>query len=139
MPEPIQQASVIPFRRSGDAVEFCLVTSISGRRWGFPKGIIEGNDTPQATALNEALEEAGLHGRIMGAPIGAYRYQKWGTDLDVVVYLMEVTKADSQWQEADLRERQWLSPDDALSRIDRPEIVSICEIAIDRLSRPAGE
>lgn len=132
MPEPILQASAIPFRRRGEAIEFCLITSSSSKKWGFPKGIIEGDDTPEQTALNEALEEAGLHGRIVGEPMGEYRYQKWGTDLDVTVYLMEVTQVDEAWQEAELRERVWVSANDVVSRLQREDLVVIFHAAVER-------
>jgi len=132
VPEPILQASAIPFRRRGEAIEFCLITSSSSKKWGFPKGIIEGDDTPEQTALNEALEEAGLHGRIVGEPMGEYRYQKWGTDLDVTVYLMEVTQVDEAWQEAELRERVWVSANDVVSRLQREDLVVIFHAAVER-------
>jgi phosphohistidine phosphatase len=132
--EPIQQASALPYRRRGETLEFCLITSISGRRWGFPKGIIEGDDSPETAALSEALEEAGLHGCIVGQPLGTYRYQKWGTELDVVVYLMEVSNADDTWQEADVREREWLTAAEAISRIDRDDVAAFLAAAVDRLS-----
>ena len=131
MPEPIQQASAIPFRRRGEVVEFCLITSSSNKRWGFPKGIIEGDDTPEMTALSEALEEAGLHGRIVGGPVGEYRYQKWGTDLDVTVFLMEVTKVDVDWQEAGIRERAWLSPAKAVDTISNEEVRALFQEALN--------
>ncbi len=133
MPEPIPQASAIPYRRKGETVEFCMISSMSGRRWGFPKGIIEPGDTPEETALVEAREEAGLCGQIMGDPLGTYRYQKWGTHLDVMVYLMEVAQVEATWQEAELRERIWLPADDVKTRIDRVEIAAIFQLAVERL------
>jgi phosphohistidine phosphatase len=130
LPDPIQQASAIPFRRQGERVEFCMISSMSGRRWGFPKGIIEGADTAAETALKESLEEAGLHGRILGERVGTYRYQKWGTDLDVSVYVMEVTQADATWQEGDVRDRVWLAAKEARKRIERDDLAAIFEAAI---------
>jgi phosphohistidine phosphatase len=129
----IEQAGAIPFRRQFGHIQFCLVTSISGKRWGFPKGIVEAGDSHETTTLHEALEEAGLHGRIIGDPLGAYRYQKWGADLDVAVYLMEVTQTDEVWPEADLRQRVWLSPVEANSRLQRPEWMPFLEAACGRL------
>lgn len=134
MAEPIEQASALPFRRRGEHFEICLVTSIRGKRWGFPKGVVEAGDAHETTAVHEALEEAGLHGRIVGEPLGTYRYQKWGTDLDVVVYAMEVSVCDDVWQEADVRERVWLSPAEASQRLDRPELKFFLEIAVERLA-----
>jgi 8-oxo-dGTP pyrophosphatase MutT (NUDIX family) len=138
LPEPILQACAIPFRRRGDAVEFCLITSSSSKKWGFPKGIIEGDDTPEETALSEALEEAGLRGRIVGGPVGEYRYQKWGTDLDVTVYLMEVTKVDDDWQEAGIRERAWLSPAQAVDKISNDVVRALFQQARGILAVASG-
>src|SRR5688500_6320593 len=83
--DTILQAGAIPFRRGECRTEFCLITSSSGGRWGFPKGIIESGDTAQGTALQEAFEEAGLHGRIIGDALGSYRYEKWGSELVVTM------------------------------------------------------
>lgn len=132
-PAPIPQACAIPYRREGGRLEFCLITSLGRGRWGFPKGIIDPGNSPQRTALLEAAEEAGLHGRIVGQPLGTFRYRKWDSDLDVVVYLMEVTKADQEWQEADMRRRAWLPADEALGRLGRRELGPLLRQAIDRL------
>jgi 8-oxo-dGTP pyrophosphatase MutT (NUDIX family) len=140
MPQPILQASAIPFRRQGDVLEFCLITSSNRGHWGFPKGIIEGSDSPEETALIEAHEEAGLRGRIVGQPIGEYRYQKWGTDLDVTVYLMEVETVDNNWQEAALRKREWIGADEAASRIaENDKVLAIFRAALTRISPVANE
>jgi len=53
----IAQACVIPFRRDGDEIVFCLITSLKKKRWIFPKGIIDPGETPEETALKEALEK----------------------------------------------------------------------------------
>lgn len=130
---PIQQASAVPYRWRDGRLEFCLITSSKGRRWGFPKGIIDPGETPQQTALKEAEEEAGLHGRIEGPPLGQYEYQKWGTVLVVAAYVMRVTAADDDWQEAAWRGRAWHSPEDARNAIDRQELRDLLETAIQRI------
>jgi 8-oxo-dGTP pyrophosphatase MutT (NUDIX family) len=117
MPNPILQASAIPFRRRGDKLELCLITSSNRGHWGFPKGIIEAGDTAEQTALIEAHEEAGIRGRIVGEPVGEYRYQKWGTELEVTVFLMEVDAVDDDWQEAGMRQREWVDADEAMTRV----------------------
>lgn len=134
MPELIPQAGVIPYRRSAMQVEFCLITSVGGQRWGFPKGIIEHGDTPTETALKEAHEEAGLVGTIVGEPLGEYQYQKWGTTLEVTVFLMEVSRADDEWDECEIRQRDWLPAHAAAERIDRPELSELLQAAVLRLS-----
>ena len=126
------QASAVPFRRHGNRVEFCLITTSSGR-WGFPKGYIDAGESPEQAALKEALEEAGLHGRIVGAPLAYYRIDKNDNSKKVVALLMEVDACDDQWDEADLRERRWVSQDQA-QRLLRIEALQAClEAAQDRL------
>jgi len=131
---PILQASAVPYRQRDGAAEFCLITSSRGRRWGFPKGIIDPGETPVETALKEAEEEAGLHGRIEGAPLGEYEYAKWGTVLVVTVYLMRVTAADDQWEESDLRERRWCGAEAARAAIGRDEVRRMLDAAQQRIA-----
>jgi phosphohistidine phosphatase len=111
------QASAVPFRRRDGDLEFCLITSMSKRRWCFPKGIIDPGETPAETALKEAEEEAGLRGRIVGDPLGEYEYSKWGRVLRVLVLLMEVDHADDHWLEAEHRQRRWMGAEEAAERL----------------------
>ena len=54
------QASAVPFRRRGDELELCLITSSAGR-WIFPKGVIDPGQSPAEAALAERqLEELGV-------------------------------------------------------------------------------
>jgi phosphohistidine phosphatase len=118
-----------------------MITSNDGRRWGFPKGIVEGGDSHEETALKEVLEEAGLHGRIVGPALGTYRYQKWGTELDVVVYLMEVSQVDEDWQEAQVRQREWASPEIVTNRIANEDLSGIFDramVALQARRHPGG-
>lgn len=127
---PIQQACAIPYRCRDGQAEFCLITSIRKGTWGFPKGIIDPGETPEKTALKEAEEEAGLHGRIVGKPLGQYQYRKWGTLLCVDVYLMQVTSEDDDWDEADLRKRAWCAADEARAAIHRQDLRELLEAAL---------
>lgn len=127
------QASAVPYRVAGKEIEICLITSISSGRWGFPKGLIDPGETAPETALKEAYEEAGLRGRIVGAPLGEYRYAKWGSMLTVTTYLMEVTHAETAWLEADRRQRRWASPDEAGRMLDRRHLARLLDAALERL------
>jgi 8-oxo-dGTP pyrophosphatase MutT (NUDIX family) len=103
-----QQAAVFPFRRNARGLEICLIRKKGlGKRWGIPKGFIARGDTSKETALKEAREEAGLHGRLVGGAIGRYEYRKWGTTLEVAVYLMQVKREQDDWDEANFRKRRW--------------------------------
>ncbi|MBN1854322.1 MAG: NUDIX hydrolase [Pirellulales bacterium] len=118
---PIEQACAIPMRCRSGQTEVCLITSISHGHWGFPKGIIDPGETAAETAYKEADEEAGLKGSILGEPLGKYQYSKWDTTLSVTVYLMAVTHTAPAWDEADLRERRWATPQEALDLLYRAE------------------
>lgn len=123
-PQTIQQVCVIPYRRHCDRVEFCLITSLAKRRWIFPKGIIEPGDTYQDSAVKEALEEAGLHGQIVGEPLGHFFDAKWGARLIVKVVVMEVEEADATWPEIEVRQRQWADYESAQQLVTRRELKS---------------
>jgi phosphohistidine phosphatase len=131
------QASAVPFRRFGERIEFCLITTSAGR-WGFPKGRIDPGETPEQTALKEALEEAGLHGRIVGAPLLGYRTDKNGESKRVVALLMEVTCCDDQWEEA-VRQRRWVSRSEAFDLLNRDSLQVCLDLARERIPEPSAE
>ncbi len=133
MSPSIAQASAIPYRRQGGRVEVCMITSIRKGRWGFPKGIIDPGETAAETAIKEAEEEAGVRGHLDLQPVGAYTYAKWGTTLDVTVFLLEVAETDDDWPEAHLRQRAWLPLDRALLRLGRKQARPSLQAAIERL------
>ena len=129
---PIAQASAIPLREKNGETEVCLITSIRKGKWGFPKGIIEPGDSAEETALKKSIEEAGLHGEILGGPVGEYRYQKWNDDLDVLVYAMHVTRMDATWDEQTMRDREWLSPKEAKKRLTKSLLKEFLCVAVER-------
>ena len=115
-------------------MEFCLITSIRKKHWGFPKGIVDPGETIRETALKEAHEEAGLSGEIIGEPIGSYRYAKWETSLNVVAVLMRVTDCTDRWEEDDVRERRWASPSEARQMVARDELRDLIDSAVKFLN-----
>jgi 8-oxo-dGTP pyrophosphatase MutT (NUDIX family) len=113
-PSLIRQAAAIPVR----AGQICLVTSSSGKRWVVPKGCMELGKTAGELALLEAWEEAGLVGSLTPEPVGSYLYEKYGNEYFVTVFLMQVTEAAEDWPERQVRQRAWLTPEQALARIE---------------------
>lgn len=116
MPPPVRQAAAVPVLDG----RVCLVTSRSGRRWVFPKGLIDPGHTAPEAALIEAWEEAGVVGTLDPAPAGSYVYRKYGRDHHVVVFRMTVTAVHDAWPEAGERRREWVAPDDAAARVEEP-------------------
>jgi 8-oxo-dGTP pyrophosphatase MutT (NUDIX family) len=112
---------VIPVRRTGDSVQVCVIRRRDSRAWSIPKGFIDADDTREQAAMNEAHEEAGLIGHLLGECIGTYDYRKWDAHLTVAVYVMEVLTEESTWPEMRFRERRWCSLDEAVSLLmDHP-------------------
>jgi phosphohistidine phosphatase len=125
---------VIPFRRSGDSVSLCLITAASSQSWGIPKGTIERGDSAEDTAMQEAWEEAGLRGRILGDSLGSYEYEKGGILLTVAVYLMEVEIEAERWEEQELRRRRWIPVGDAPRVLKTHPAWTLVEEACRRLA-----
>lgn len=130
----IAQACAVPYRTQAGALEFCLITSLSKGRWGFPKGTIDPGETYRETALKEAYEEAGLRGEIVDEPLGRYDYAKWGASLQVTVVLMRVAEVHDQWLEAGMRQRAWCTADEAQQRLANADQRRLLEAAMQRLA-----
>ena len=102
--------------------EILLITSRKRKRWGIPKGIVEPGMSPQTSAAKEAFEEAGVRGTISDQALGVYTREKWNGICTVEVFPLKVTRTFDQWPEDNLREREWMSFDEALQRVQEPQL-----------------
>lgn len=61
---PQRSAGAVCYRRSRRGIQYLLLDTVFTRpgrtRWEFPKGKVEGDETDEATARREVLEETGL-------------------------------------------------------------------------------
>ncbi len=105
----VHQSGVIPYRLDGNGEpELLLVTSTSGARWVVPKGHVEPDLTPRASAVKEAFEEAGVIGVVDEPAIALLRYRKAGATCVVDLYAMEVALVVDDWPERARRRRRWV-------------------------------
>lgn len=86
--------------------------------------------TDARAAAVEALEEAGVEGRIADHPIGTFRYLKWlrrgeGRWCVVSLFPLEVTVEHATWQEQHERTRQWMSAEQAASRVNEADLAAL--------------
>ncbi|MBL9089889.1 MAG: NUDIX domain-containing protein [Planctomycetaceae bacterium] len=103
--------------------------------WVFPKGYIEPGETETGAALKEAWEEAGIRGRIVGDAVGTYERVKLGEVRRVVCFLMMVAQSRRSWKESELRERRWMSADDALIELNHSQQRAMLAAVLKRLER----
>ena len=117
------QSSVIPYRLSKGRPEILIVSSSKRKHWVVPKGIHEPGLDERESAAKEALEEAGVEGKVSKAAIGSYQYAKWGATCTVRVFPMEVTRLlpEAEWEERH-RGRKWVTPEQAAERLRQPEL-----------------
>ncbi|MDP3546206.1 NUDIX hydrolase [Phreatobacter sp. HK31-P] len=128
---PSPQFAALPYRlRPDGTVEIMLITSRTTRRWIIPKGWPMGQRAPHKVAELEAMEEAGVAGRIGKRPLGVYHYDKLLSDgsaarCRVDVYALEVRKEKASWPEKKRRERRWVDVEEAASLADDAELVPL--------------
>ncbi len=126
-----QQYAALPYRRTRKgAVEIMLVTSRETRRWIIPKGWPILGVEPHNLAALEAMEEAGLVGKIGERPIGTYRYDKKRGDGSILnctvdTFALEVEQQLPHWPEQGQRETQWFTPEEAAMQVQEPELREI--------------
>ena len=125
----LHQAGVIAYRILDGKVRVLLVTSRDTGRWIIPKGNIKAGEMPCKAAENEAYEEAGVKGTIIGS-LGMYTYFK---KLDsgealaatVEVYLLRVKERLKKWPERNERKLSWVSTKEAVALVEEPGIVPL--------------
>jgi 8-oxo-dGTP pyrophosphatase MutT (NUDIX family) len=125
------QYAALPYRAHDD-LEVLLITSRETGRWVLPKGWPMKGRKPHACAAREALEEAGVKGRIGKNAIGAYRYVKRLAEdaaipCSVQVYPLRVERQLKCWPEQGQRSLAWFSAADAASLVDEDELATLIE------------
>jgi 8-oxo-dGTP pyrophosphatase MutT (NUDIX family) len=141
-----QQVAAICYRQGKSGVEFLLVKTKSGR-WIFPKGGVEPGLTHAQSAAIEAVEEAGVHGRIEELSFARYKHLKAGDDghqhPEVRAHLCEVTLLESP-KEPD-RCPTWFSTEKAKQRLRKrrtaefaAELQGVVDRATQRIQRIHG-
>lgn len=120
-----------------------MITSLTTKRWIIPKGWLAEGLTAAEAAAREALEEAGVTGKITSQPIGSFHYLKerkdgGGMPCSVDVFALEVTGQLDEWPEKGAREIQWLSPQDAATKVSEPGLRELLRGFGDKPARRAG-
>jgi len=128
------QSSVIPYLIENGELTLLIVKSSSGKRWVFPKGIIDPQLSPQLSAEKEAFEEAGVKGQIDYTSLGDYTAKKWGGKCHVLVYSMEITTVipEKEWKEKH-RKRKWIKLDQVAEYIENSDILELVKLLENKI------
>jgi 8-oxo-dGTP pyrophosphatase MutT (NUDIX family) len=119
-----KMAAALPVIYGAGGVEVVLITSRTTRRYIAPKGAIEAGETPRSCARREALEEAGVIGKISRESVGLLSGSP-GEPATIPLYLLRVERVLDDWLEKSERDRVILSPRDAAGLVDDPFLASV--------------
>ena len=110
----------------GGRLSVLLITSRDTGRWVIPKGYLERKEKPYRCAQREALEEAGIIGKVRKRPLGYYTYVKdHETPLTVSVHLLRLKDEVNQFSERAQRQKIWISPAEAALLVEEPELQAL--------------
>jgi len=123
----IDQCGAICCRvKRGGRLSVLLVTSRDTGRWVIPKGYLERKEKPYRCAQREALEEAGIIGKVRKRPLGYYTYLKDNeTPLTVSIHPLRLRNEVNQFPERTQRLKIWVSPAEAAQLVEEPELQAL--------------
>jgi len=132
------QYAALPYRIA-DGLEILLITSRETGRWVLPKGWPIKGKTAHDTAAREALEEAGVRGKIGKGAIGHYSYGKRLSDGGVLactveVYPLAVERQLRRWPERGQRTLGWFDPSDAANLVQEPQLSAVIEAFAEQMA-----
>jgi ADP-ribose pyrophosphatase YjhB (NUDIX family) len=111
----ILQSGAIVVRLDAKEPRVLLVTAKRNpENWIFPKGHVEEGETPEAAALREAEEEAGVVGKLIG-PAGVLEYRFFGMKARVEYFLASYKRESGPPEDG--RSRGWYRLEEALDRL----------------------
>lgn len=131
---PRTQFGALCWRRARGKLEVLLVTSRETERWVIPKGWPITGRSPEASAAQEAWEEAGVKGEVGSTCLGVFTYDKVidhtlpgppTLPCIVTVFPLRVTRQNRSFAEAGQRRLKWFSLEKAARKVAEPELQTL--------------
>jgi 8-oxo-dGTP pyrophosphatase MutT (NUDIX family) len=138
---PADQAAALCHRVDHLGVLRVLLVTSSRGRWILPKGSVEPGQNLATTALQEAWEEAGVHGYVTANAgedcLGHWvRTRRDGTQTVIGVVPVWVDELARVWPEDHRRQRRWASLREALELVDdeslRRALIHLAKVVMSR-------
>ena len=128
----VPQAGAIVYRLEAGHVYLLLVRSKKDpRMWVFPKGHIDPGETPAVTALRETEEEAGVTGELIGSTGRTLAFQSGAEWVEVEYFLVKLI---AERESPEGRQKVWVSPDEAIARLQFENARDLVRAMIPRIS-----
>lgn len=113
--------------RHENVVEYLLITTRETGRWVIPKGWPMDNRPAHRVAEIEALQEAGVKGKVCKRPLGEFAYTKLMADGErrpcvVQTHALKVHHLVKDFKERGQRRYAWVSCEEAAARVAEPDL-----------------
>jgi 8-oxo-dGTP pyrophosphatase MutT (NUDIX family) len=126
----------VAVRRTGSVAEVALVCVGEKRRWQLPKGIVDEGEAPEAAAVREVREEAGVEARMV-APLEIIEYWYVGADRGrrvrfhkfVHFFLLRYVSGDVADHDHEVHEARWVPIAEAAAMLAFPTERKVVERA----------
>src|SRR5262249_23601580 len=128
--ELIRAAGGLLWRTTPEGRKIAVIRRTRYGDWTLPKGKLNPHESVEAAALREVYEETGCRARILG-PAGVTRYLVQGTPKTVTFFQMEFEAASGSLDPDEVGELAWLSPSEALSRLDHSSEADLLRRSIE--------
>jgi 8-oxo-dGTP pyrophosphatase MutT (NUDIX family) len=130
----------VVFRRGDERIEVVIVAVGPQNRWQLPKGLVEKDEKPEAAAVREAREEAGVSSEIV-SHIETVEY--WYVGLDggekvrfhkrVHFYLLRYLAGDPKDHDWEVNDARWVPIEEAIGQLAFENERRVVRAALDWL------
>jgi 8-oxo-dGTP pyrophosphatase MutT (NUDIX family) len=117
-------AGGVAYRKVASRTEVALISVGANNRWQLPKGQVGDGEDPEAAALREVREEAGIQAEII-KPLETITYWFYVTQQGkrlrihkfVHFYLMRYLSGDPDQHDQEVNEARWVDIDQAIDQL----------------------
>jgi 8-oxo-dGTP pyrophosphatase MutT (NUDIX family) len=119
--------------RHENVVEYLLITTRETGRWSIPKGWPMDDNPAHRVAENEALQEAGVKGKVCKRPLGKFNYTKLTAGGErrpciVQTHTLKVHHLVKDFKERGQRRYARVSCDEAAARVAEPGLKKLLSL-----------